>query len=202
MQALGRALTNAVKTNTPLNPRSLPLTKSFSLSSQAFNQQKDRANLEKKPPTNSPVAPENPWNLLTSSILSHDASAYGTSRSSLGGDFSGANLRTKEEDFEHYWKHRHVFGGNSAQKDVSGPSAGRTVILDGRHVDVGRAMSSLNGILRRNEIRRELQLGDRYEKPNQKRRRLRSERHRRRFAHMVREKVKLVSMKIRLTSHD
>ena len=49
----------------------------------------------------------------------------------------------------------------------------------------------------RNNVRRELKLNERYEKPNQMRRRKRSERHRRRFADMVRKKVQLV----RITSH-
>ena len=46
--------------------------------------------------------------------------------------------------------------------------------------------------LRRNNVRRELKLTERYEKPNQMRRRKRSERHRRRFADMIRKKVQLV----------
>ena len=51
---------------------------------------------------------------------------------------------------------------------------------------------SLMATLRRNNVRRELKLTERYEKPNQMRRRKRSERHRRRFADMIRKKVQLV----------
>ena len=55
---------------------------------------------------------------------------------------------------------------------------------------------NLMGTLRRNNVRRELRLEERYEKPNQKRRRLRSERHRRRFADMIRKKVQLVRLSL------
>lgn len=111
---------------------------------------------------------------------------------------TGAQGAGREDAFERFWQQRHTFGTagagrpGAASRSASGPSAGRTVLLDGRQVDVNRAMSVLNQVIRRNNIRSELRLGERYEKPNQKRRRLRSERHRRRFANMVREKVKLV----------
>ena len=51
----------------------------------------------------------------------------------------------------------------------------------------------LTATLNKNQVRRELALGERYEKPNQERRRKRSERHRRRFKDLVRQKVQLVS---------
>lgn len=59
--------------------------------------------------------------------------------------------------------------------------------------DVGIAYSKLMSMLAKNNVRKELRLEEHYEKPNQKRRRLKSERHRRRFAAAVREKVQLVS---------
>ena len=60
----------------------------------------------------------------------------------------------------------------------------------------GRSFPSINGnpissyarvmtTLRENKIRKELRLAERFEKPTDKRRRLKSERHRRRFAEMV-----------------
>jgi ribosomal protein S21 len=61
----------------------------------------------------------------------------------------------------------------------------------GRNVAVGYKI--LMATLNRNAVRRELKLTERYEKPNQMRVRKKSERHRRRFAEMIREKVKLVS---------
>jgi len=59
--------------------------------------------------------------------------------------------------------------------------------------DVEKAYRQMSNILKRNNMRYELKLGERYEKPNQMRRRKRSERHRRRFRDMVRSKVQLVS---------
>ncbi|KAF8323187.1 hypothetical protein DL93DRAFT_2070738 [Clavulina sp. PMI_390] len=43
-----------------------------------------------------------------------------------------------------------------------------------------------------NNVRGELRLVERYEKPTDKRRRLKSERHRRRFADMIGQKVRIV----------
>lgn len=102
-----------------------------------------------------------------------------------------AKRRTQFEEMEHEWQTRKVQG---PERNAL-PSDGRSVTVINH--DLGRAMSNLNNIFRVNNIRNELRLGERYEKPNQKRRRLASERHRRRFAHMVREKVQLVSEGIR-----
>ena len=74
------------------------------------------------------------------------------------------------------------------------PTTGRTVSAANSFGNSSAAMlyRNLMGTLRRNNVRRELRLEERYEKPNQKRRRLRSERHRRRFADMIRKRVQLV----------
>ena len=74
------------------------------------------------------------------------------------------------------------------------PTTGRTVSAANSYGNNSAAMlyRNLMGTLRRNNVRRELRLEERYEKPNQQRRRLRSERHRRRFADMIRKKVQLV----------
>jgi Ribosomal protein S21 len=63
-------------------------------------------------------------------------------------------------------------------------------IYSGRSFDVKAqnvpsAYSRVMGILSRNAVRKELRLAERHEKPTDKRRRLRRERHRRRFAEMV-----------------
>ncbi|PWN36798.1 uncharacterized protein FA14DRAFT_186976 [Meira miltonrushii] len=96
-----------------------------------------------------------------------------------------ARKRTHLEEMEHQWKNRKILGPDRNAI----PSDGRSVPV---RQDLSRAMANLNSIFRVNNIRTELRLGERYEKPNQKRRRLASERHRRRFAHMVREKVQLI----------
>ena len=70
-------------------------------------------------------------------------------------------------------------------------TSGRTTnVVNG---EVQGAFRMLSAALNRNQIRRELRLKDRYEKPNRERRRKESERHRRRFADMVRKKIQLVS---------
>ncbi|MCO5590112.1 hypothetical protein L7F22_044081 [Adiantum nelumboides] len=92
------------------------------------------------------------------------------------------------EQMEDTWRKRKTYGPDRPAL----PSDGRSIAVSNSG-DLARAMTNLNSIFRVNNIRTELRLGERYEKPNQKRRRLASERHRRRFAHMVREKVQLVS---------
>jgi len=54
-----------------------------------------------------------------------------------------------------------------------------------REGNVLGAYYGLNSILGQNNVRRELKLGERYEKPTERRRRIQSERHRRRFAQAV-----------------
>ncbi|KDQ14031.1 hypothetical protein BOTBODRAFT_110804 [Botryobasidium botryosum FD-172 SS1] len=68
--------------------------------------------------------------------------------------------------------------------------AGRSVVVE--KGDVGNAYNRLQGILARNDVRKELRLTERHEKRSDKRRRLESERHRRRFAEFIRKKVQLV----------
>jgi len=72
-----------------------------------------------------------------------------------------------------------------------GPYAGRSFeVKDGNVAD---ALNKLQYTLRRNRVSSELRLGARHEKKGYKRRRLSSERWRRRFAHEVRKKVQLVN---------
>ncbi|KAF8318624.1 uncharacterized protein EI90DRAFT_3127932 [Cantharellus anzutake] len=54
------------------------------------------------------------------------------------------------------------------------------------------AYSRVMTTLRDNRVRQEQRLAERFEKPTDKRRRLKSERHRRRFAEMISQKVKIV----------
>ncbi|CAL1704790.1 unnamed protein product [Somion occarium] len=73
-----------------------------------------------------------------------------------------------------------------------GPYAGRSVAVSGGK-PFGSAYVELQQILRRNLVSYELRLAERHEKKGYKRRRLASDRHRRRFAHEVRKKVQLVN---------
>ena len=79
----------------------------------------------------------------------------------------------------------------------STPFTGRSVSIPNVYNNTSATLyRQLSQILNRNNVRRELRLNDRYEKPNQKRRRKRSERHRRRFADMIRKKVQLVCIEL------
>jgi ribosomal protein S21 len=93
------------------------------------------------------------------------------------------------DKFEDAWRYRYLGGPARPRK----PRDGRVFEVRS-NVDVGSAYSRLMSLLAKNNVRRELRLEENYEKPNQKRRRLKSERHRRRFAAAVREKVQLVSV--------
>ncbi|KAH9079389.1 hypothetical protein EDB83DRAFT_2342343 [Lactarius deliciosus] len=72
-----------------------------------------------------------------------------------------------------------------------GPYAGRS--FEVKNGNVAEALNQLQYTLRRNRVSRELRLAARHEKKGYKRRRLSSERWRRRFAHEVRKKVQLVN---------
>lgn len=103
---------------------------------------------------------------------------------------SAAPRRNTREDLEAAWATRPVYGDPNWPAT---PYTGRSVALTPAN-DVNRAFQQLSSLLARNSVRRELKLGDRYEKPNRERNRKKSERHRRRFADMVRRKVQLVSV--------
>jgi ribosomal protein S21 len=72
-----------------------------------------------------------------------------------------------------------------------GPYAGRSVEV--KNGNVAEALGRLQYTLQRNRVQLELRLTARHEKKGYKRRRLSSERWRRRFAHEVRKKVQLVN---------
>ncbi|KAF8478700.1 hypothetical protein DFH94DRAFT_633120 [Russula ochroleuca] len=70
-------------------------------------------------------------------------------------------------------------------------SPGRSVEV--KNGNVAEALGRLQYTLQRNRVQLELRLTARHEKKGYKRRRLSSERWRRRFAHEVRKKVQLVN---------
>jgi small subunit ribosomal protein MRP21 len=137
-------------------------------------------------------ASEEDWSTLLSLVSKSSSHNYDNDTTSS----NGPKLHTREDSepldpairFEEYWVNRNRGGA----PEVAKPSDGRVFSVKA-HVDVNRAYGSLMSIIARNGVRKELRFQERYEKPNQKRRRLKSERHRRRFAAAVREKVQLVS---------
>ncbi|KAF8605239.1 hypothetical protein BDV93DRAFT_438896 [Ceratobasidium sp. AG-I] len=83
----------------------------------------------------------------------------------------------------------------TAIRDIREPGnvyTGRSIPVSDR-ADMSIAYRRLHAILARNRVRSELFLQRRYEKPSDRERRLKSERHRRRFAAWIRKKVQLVS---------
>lgn len=149
----------------------------------------------KKASSGSPPKPasEEDWSVLLSLVSKSSSHNYDIDTTSS----NGPKLHTREDSepldpairFEEYWVNRNRGGA----PEVAKPSDGRVFSVKA-HVDVNRAYGSLMSIIARNGVRKELRFQERYEKPNQKRRRLKSERHRRRFAAAVREKVQLVSV--------
>lgn len=69
-------------------------------------------------------------------------------------------------------------------KPEAGKYTGRSVVVT-EYTPLQAALGRMNRVLNQNKVRTELRLIERYEKPTDKRRRLKSERHRRRFAEMV-----------------
>lgn len=109
--------------------------------------------------------------------------------SALDGLSRPGGLQAALEQAEADFRDRPTFG---LPQPVT-PRTGRTVVMMGsQNGSTATLYRQLNAVLARNQVRRELRLGERYEKPNEKRRRKRSERHRRRFRDMVRKKIQLV----------
>jgi len=152
------------------------------------------------------------WNQMLNTIIVDNAeqnggSAVRTQRSSGSSPFgtsmdpwsspsasmgSRADRRALMDELENEFRHRPTAG----LPEPATPTTGRSYSAFGSGM-YGKASApvlyrNLMSTLRRNNVRRELKLQERYEKPNEMRRRKRSERHRRRFADMIRKKVQLV----------
>ncbi|OCF32644.1 ribosomal protein S21 [Kwoniella heveanensis CBS 569] len=114
-----------------------------------------------------------------------------SSSSSLLGSSSSSN------DPEAWWRER----SNQAAQEKKGYP---TTISTGRSIPVSRngdfmtAYKRLQGLIRNSNLKKEARLTEYHEKPSVRRRRLISERHRRRFKEMVRTKVQqVISMRHR-----
>lgn len=101
------------------------------------------------------------------------------------------NSRNAMEELEREFRERATLGFPEPAKPTTGRSFAASPSMANK-VPAAVLYRNLMATLRRNNVRYELRLGERYEKPNQMRRRKRSERHRRRFADMIRKKVQLV----------
>lgn len=85
---------------------------------------------------------------------------------------------------EGWW--RETYGSRTWSKPGN-QYTGRSISVPSKSSDAGVAMAirRLNGVLMRNRVKRELKLGEYYEKPSERRKRLAVERHRRRFQDLV-----------------
>lgn len=104
--------------------------------------------------------------------------------------FDAGDMNSMIDQLDAEFRQRPTFGLPTPATPTTGRSVSATNSFGGG--SAAMLYRSLMATLRRNNVRRELKLTERYEKPNQMRRRKRSERHRRRFADMIRKKVQLV----------
>lgn len=142
------------------------------------------------------------WNQMLNTIIVDpaDGSLGGASthrRVSPGGSVSASqrkpdgtvDMHSMIEQLDREFRERPTYGLATPGTPTTGRSVSVANSYNGTSATLYRQLSQL---LARNHVRRELKLVERYEKPNQMRRRKRSERHRRRFADMIRKKVQLV----------
>lgn len=133
------------------------------------------------------------WNQMLNTIIVDNGETSGSGRqrgSGAGG--AGEGQSSAADELENEFRSRTTAG---LDKPAS-PESGRSFSVYSSNAQGKGAAAvlyrNMMSTLRRNNVRRELKLMERYEKPNQMRRRKRSERHRRRFADMIRKKVQLV----------
>ncbi|WVQ68516.1 ribosomal protein S21 [Kwoniella botswanensis] len=100
----------------------------------------------------------------------------------------------EDSDGEAWWRQ---LSKNAKTGFPTTPSTGRSIVVS-RGGDFQTSYKRLQGLLRQSNLKKELRLQEYHEKPSVRRRRLISERHRRRFKEMVRTKVQqVVSMRNR-----
>ncbi|WWD19311.1 ribosomal protein S21 [Kwoniella shandongensis] len=126
-------------------------------------------------------------------IPSSSSSSTGTGSGSGSGSASSSSSST-DPNVEDWWtiasRRNHIGYPNTVY-------TGRSILVP-RGGEFNTAYRRLNGLLRNGNMKKELRLGEFYEKPSVRKRRLLSERHRRRFKEMVRTKVQqVISMRSR-----
>ncbi|KAL4248130.1 bacterial ribosomal protein bS21 family protein [Abortiporus biennis] len=129
----------------------------------------------------------------TNAILSREPQHYYNDWAWLSTEGQAAAARKTgnkpEPTLEEAWKQQEYLHVQFL-RPPPGPYAGRTVPVLSNNF--ATAYSDLSQLLRHNKVQSELRLTKRHERKGDKRRRLKSERWRRLFAHMVRQKVQLV----------
>ncbi|CAO1615358.1 unnamed protein product [Jaminaea pallidilutea] len=186
-------------------PRTLPPASTFS-SFAPLRQANDRngsapssaSSSSQAPASDKPAQPsrQGDWSNLWDLMEKPEPSSSSSPSSSTGSParsqrFAGGNPDAGlsiEERQERAWSTRTPCNGGPFT-----PRSGRMVYHNAnRTTDLSYTYGRLRRILMNNKVMLELRRGSRYEKPNQMRKRKASEAHRRRFADMIRQKVKLV----------
>ncbi|WFD16185.1 hypothetical protein MARU1_002221 [Malassezia arunalokei] len=165
----------------------------------------EKPSSEQRGDKNSDASRADLWNQMLNTIIidspektSFKVDGTAVPQSRFGDSFpSNMNKRTGPQplsgmldQLDAEFRDRPTFGLPAPSTPTTGRSVAMSTSLNHTSAVLYRQLSR---ILSRNNVRRELKLNERYEKPNQMRRRKRSERHRRRFADMVRKKVQLPS---------
>ncbi|OCF57710.1 ribosomal protein S21 [Kwoniella mangroviensis CBS 10435] len=96
----------------------------------------------------------------------------------------------EDSDGEAWWRQ---LSKNAKEGFPTTPSTGRSIVVS-RGGDFQTSYKRLQGLLRQSNLKKELRLQEYHEKPSVRRRRLISERHRRRFKEMPLEKEKVVEV--------
>ncbi|KAJ1864999.1 hypothetical protein LPJ73_000130 [Coemansia sp. RSA 2703] len=122
---------------------------------------------------------------------SNDGNNDGSGMPAAVGTSTGARAWSSQQPTANQLSRQELaFQINSQKSNIGSQQTGRSVpVASGGS---SRAYARLNRILAENNVRRELSLRKRYEKPKYKRQRLRRESHARRFKEEVRNKVKLI----------
>ncbi|GAA5901220.1 hypothetical protein JCM8208_002310 [Rhodotorula glutinis] len=142
-------------------------------------------NSKKKAASSSTKAPP-PRPSAADHFASHRGSAHAAATGFLFGSTSSAKSQaTRPATPEELWRHTPAV---PYSLPVTTTSARSFAVRDG---NVARAYRTLNRVLNDNNVRRELKRQERFETPSNKRVRLNSERHRRRFKVAVGKSVSL-----------
>lgn len=176
------SLRSSPNTSTITHPSLTTSTRSLHSSTSSFNQSTSTSQSS----TASSSSSNHIWEAIQDSIKSSNPSNL---KSSSSTSTSSSSFQSFVQAAESNFKRRITLG----QSSPNDPTSGRQILVNKHEVE--KAYRQLSNVIRRNNLRWELKLGERYEKPNQTKRRKRSERHRRRFKDLVRSKVQLVSMK-------
>ncbi|KAH9951322.1 hypothetical protein B0H21DRAFT_818376 [Amylocystis lapponica] len=104
------------------------------------------------------------------------------------GLYNDVKKQTRTQSPEEVWRQKEL---SIDPKRPNNAYSGRSVAVYGN--DAAGAFGKLRRILSQNSVMQELRMAERHEKKGDKRRRLKSQRWRRRFAHEVRKKVQLVN---------